>query len=216
MAKLTDTQLIVLSKAARREDGAAGVPDRMNKTAAAKVGASLVVRRLMREIRCRPRSQDHRNQLERAPLLRIARWRGGVGCGRGGSRAGSGRYEGRPRVTVSAARRFVAAETNRSEAELNPSPSAPTKKSQTLEKRDPRLGREDRRKVAEVGRLKVSETLSAHTTPQNCGPFWRDGNQSGIPRREDSNLRMAESKSAALVRDVFSSRPMHLTESLFP
>ena len=44
MAKLTDTQLIVLSKAARREDGAAGVPDRMNKTAAAKV---LVVRRLM-------------------------------------------------------------------------------------------------------------------------------------------------------------------------
>jgi len=27
MVKLTDTQLIVLSKAARREDGAAGVPD---------------------------------------------------------------------------------------------------------------------------------------------------------------------------------------------
>jgi hypothetical protein len=54
MAKLTDTQLIVLSKAARREDGAAGVPDRMNKTAAAKVGASLVVRRLMREIRAKP------------------------------------------------------------------------------------------------------------------------------------------------------------------
>ena len=54
MAKLTDTQLIVLSKSARREDGAAGVPDRMNKTAAAKVGASLVVRRLMREIRAKP------------------------------------------------------------------------------------------------------------------------------------------------------------------
>ena len=54
MAKLTDTQLIVLSKAARREDGAAGVPDRMNKTAAAKVGASLVVRRLVREIRAKP------------------------------------------------------------------------------------------------------------------------------------------------------------------
>jgi hypothetical protein len=45
--------LAVLSKAARREDGAAGVPDRMNKTAAAKVGASLVVRRLMREIRAK-------------------------------------------------------------------------------------------------------------------------------------------------------------------
>jgi hypothetical protein len=54
MAKLTDTQLIVLSKAARREDGAADVPERMNKAAAAKVGASLVVRRLMREIRAKP------------------------------------------------------------------------------------------------------------------------------------------------------------------
>src|SRR3984893_18524992 len=54
MAKLTDTQLIVLSKVARREDGAADVPERMNKAAAAKVGASLVVRRLMREIRAKP------------------------------------------------------------------------------------------------------------------------------------------------------------------
>jgi len=54
MAKLTDTQLIVLSKAVQREDGAAGIPDRMNKAAAAKVGASLVVRRLMREIRAKP------------------------------------------------------------------------------------------------------------------------------------------------------------------
>jgi hypothetical protein len=37
MAKLTDTQLIILSKSARREDGAAEVPERMNKAAAAKV-----------------------------------------------------------------------------------------------------------------------------------------------------------------------------------
>jgi hypothetical protein len=54
MAKLTDTKLIVLSKAARREDKAAGVPDRMNKGAAAEVGASLVVRKLMREIHAKP------------------------------------------------------------------------------------------------------------------------------------------------------------------
>ena len=54
MAKLTDSQLIILSNAAQREDGAADVPDRMNKGAAAKVGASLVVRRLTREIRARP------------------------------------------------------------------------------------------------------------------------------------------------------------------
>jgi len=54
MAKLTDTQLIVLSKAAARDDGAAVVPDRMNKAAAMKVGSSLVGRRLMREIRSKP------------------------------------------------------------------------------------------------------------------------------------------------------------------
>jgi hypothetical protein len=53
MAKLTDTQLIVLSKAAEREDGAAALPDRINKAAAAKVAASLVVRKLMREVRAR-------------------------------------------------------------------------------------------------------------------------------------------------------------------
>ena len=35
--KLTDTQLIILSKSARREDGAAEVPERMNKAATAKV-----------------------------------------------------------------------------------------------------------------------------------------------------------------------------------
>ncbi len=53
MAKLTDTQLIVLSKAAEREDGAAVLPDRINKAAAAKVAASLVVRKLIREVRAR-------------------------------------------------------------------------------------------------------------------------------------------------------------------
>ena len=49
MAKLTDTQLIVLSKAAAREGGLATVPNKMNKAAASKVGASLVARKLMRE-----------------------------------------------------------------------------------------------------------------------------------------------------------------------
>ena len=54
MVKLTDSQLIVLSKAAAREDGAAVVPPKMNKTAATKVGSSLVGRKLMREIRSKP------------------------------------------------------------------------------------------------------------------------------------------------------------------
>jgi hypothetical protein len=51
MARLTDTQLMVLSKAAAREDGLATVPDGLNKAAASKVGASLVSRKLMRELR---------------------------------------------------------------------------------------------------------------------------------------------------------------------
>lgn len=51
MAKLTDTQLIVLSKAVQREDGAAVVPKALGKAPAAKVAASLINRKLMREIR---------------------------------------------------------------------------------------------------------------------------------------------------------------------
>jgi hypothetical protein len=54
MAKLTDTQLIVLSKAAARDDGIASIPGGLNKAAAAKVGASLVSRKLMREVRSKP------------------------------------------------------------------------------------------------------------------------------------------------------------------
>ena len=54
MAKLSDTQLMVLSNAAAREDGAAVVPLKMNRAAAANVGASLVARKLMREVRTKP------------------------------------------------------------------------------------------------------------------------------------------------------------------
>ncbi len=51
MAKLTDTQLIVLSAAAARDDGIAIAPAKINKAAASKVGSSLVARKLMREAR---------------------------------------------------------------------------------------------------------------------------------------------------------------------
>ena len=54
MAKLSDTQLIVLSKAATREGGAAVVPPKMNRAAAAKVGSALLARKLMREVRTKP------------------------------------------------------------------------------------------------------------------------------------------------------------------
>jgi hypothetical protein len=54
MVNLTDNQLIVLSKAAAREDGAAVLPLTMNKAAAVKVGSGLIGRKLMREIRSKP------------------------------------------------------------------------------------------------------------------------------------------------------------------
>ena len=54
MAKLTDTQLIMVSNAAARDDGIAIVPPKMNKAAASKVGASLLARKLMRELRSKP------------------------------------------------------------------------------------------------------------------------------------------------------------------
>lgn len=54
MSKLTNTQLMVLSKAAGRQDGAGNVHDDMMRPAAAKVGASLVARKLMREMRAKP------------------------------------------------------------------------------------------------------------------------------------------------------------------
>jgi uncharacterized protein DUF3489 len=54
MVNLTDTQLIILSKAAARDDGIAVVPAKMNKAVAAKVGASLLARKLMRELRSKP------------------------------------------------------------------------------------------------------------------------------------------------------------------
>jgi Protein of unknown function (DUF3489) len=54
MLKLTDSQLIMLSTAAARDDGAAVAPQGMGKAAAAKVGSSLVARKLLRELRSKP------------------------------------------------------------------------------------------------------------------------------------------------------------------
>ena len=54
MVNLTDTQLIILSKAAARDDGIAVVPAKMNKAVASKLGATFVARKLMRELRSKP------------------------------------------------------------------------------------------------------------------------------------------------------------------
>ena len=52
--KLTDTQLIVLSRAVQREDGAATLPDGITEKAAEKLAATLVEKALVREIRAKP------------------------------------------------------------------------------------------------------------------------------------------------------------------
>src|ERR1700675_3632106 len=65
--KLTDAQLIVLSHAVQREDGAATLPDGITEKAAQKLAATLVERELVREIRAKPgtpvwrRSEDGRS-----------------------------------------------------------------------------------------------------------------------------------------------------------
>ena len=74
MTKLTDTQLIVLSKAAQRDDSAAVVPERMGAAAAKKVGDALVSRKLMREIRAKPGMPVwHKDEEDRPMSLVILR-----------------------------------------------------------------------------------------------------------------------------------------------
>src|ERR1700675_1264751 len=66
MTRLTDKQLILLSRAAQREDGAATLPDGLKGAAATKAVATLIARKLMREVRAKPnvptwrRDQDGR------------------------------------------------------------------------------------------------------------------------------------------------------------
>jgi hypothetical protein len=54
MTKLTDTQLIVLSSAAKDDDGIATRPANLNAAAAMKVASSLIDKGLAREIRAKP------------------------------------------------------------------------------------------------------------------------------------------------------------------
>lgn len=68
MAKLTDTQLIVLSKAVQREDGAAQLPRGMPKPAACKMGAALVAKKLMRELLSKPDMPVWRHDDQDRPL----------------------------------------------------------------------------------------------------------------------------------------------------
>ncbi len=68
MAKLTDSQLIVLSAAAARDGGLAVSPAKMTKAAAAKVGSSLVARKLMREVKAKPGMPVWRHDEDGRPI----------------------------------------------------------------------------------------------------------------------------------------------------
>jgi hypothetical protein len=53
--KLTDTQLVLLSEAARRQDGAASLPEGKNERAVGgKLAATLIELALVREVRAKP------------------------------------------------------------------------------------------------------------------------------------------------------------------
>ena len=54
MKRLTDSQLIVLSRATQRDDGIATPPENMRGGGLAKVGQTLVDRKLMRLVRTKP------------------------------------------------------------------------------------------------------------------------------------------------------------------
>src|SRR6266436_4484966 len=54
MSKLTDTQLVALSTAAQRDDGAIVLPDRLKGGAATKVMKPLLTKGLVKEIRAKP------------------------------------------------------------------------------------------------------------------------------------------------------------------
>lgn len=68
MTKLTDSQLIVLSATAARDDGLAVAPAKMTKAAAAKVGASLITRKLMREVKAKPGMPVWRHDEDGRPI----------------------------------------------------------------------------------------------------------------------------------------------------
>src|SRR5467141_3997395 len=54
MSKLTDTQLVALSTAAQRDDGAVVLPDRLKGGAAAKAMKPLLAKGLVKETRAKP------------------------------------------------------------------------------------------------------------------------------------------------------------------
>src|SRR5512133_756039 len=73
MTKLSDTQLIVLSSAAKHDEGLATRPANLNATAGTKVASSLIDKGLAREIRAKPDAPVWRENDEGRFALKITR-----------------------------------------------------------------------------------------------------------------------------------------------
>jgi hypothetical protein len=77
MSKLTDTQLVALSTAAQRDDGAVVLPDRLKGGAAAKVMKPLLGKGLVKEIRAKPGMPVWRRDEDEARSFTLAITRAG-------------------------------------------------------------------------------------------------------------------------------------------
>src|SRR3954453_6736678 len=73
MPKLTDTQLIILSSASRREDGLVAMPKNLQGGAAAKVVKPLLERGQLEEIKAKPGMPVWRRDDDGGHALRITK-----------------------------------------------------------------------------------------------------------------------------------------------
>jgi hypothetical protein len=95
MTKLTESQIIGLSGAVQREDGAATLPEAMKPASLAKLSQVLIARQLMREVRTKSKMPIWRRDTARRPLSLVIT--------RAGKAAIASREEGAPKIFEKAA-----------------------------------------------------------------------------------------------------------------
>ena len=190
MAKLTDTQLIVLSAAAARDDGIAIAPAKMNKAAASKVGSSLVARKLMREARSKSGMPIWREDKDDRPIsLVITRaGRNAIGVDEDAADADAPRSNNKPSETqdVSTAKKQPVDRAPEGWADRNAAPRAGTK--QAL--------------VIEMLSAKKGATLDALVEATGWLPHTTRAALTGLRKRGFSIERTREEGSASVYRIV--------------
>jgi hypothetical protein len=85
MAKLTAMQRAMLSNVAARDDGAAVAPAKFSRAASMKTGASLIARKLMREIQSKPGMPVWRKDKGGKSFSLVITWAGREAIGDGGA-----------------------------------------------------------------------------------------------------------------------------------